>query len=197
MPIGISDEHSELAATVRKWAESQGSIAAVRAAETDPSALAPWGGLAAEMGLSTIALPESVGGGGGTLLDQAVAIEAAGYALVPGPLLTTAAAGLMTDDDTLRAGIADGSVTVAMGTSTQAVIEAPGATHVCIPGADGDYVVLPAAEVTIEEGDSVDLTRSVGRVGNENRTAAAPRELVVLAAAEASGIARWCLDTAV
>src|SRR5690349_14892440 len=47
MPIGISDEHSELAASVRKWAESQGSIAAIRAAETDPAALAPWGGYAA------------------------------------------------------------------------------------------------------------------------------------------------------
>ena len=89
MPIGISDEHAELAASVRKWAESQGAIDAVRAAETDPGALADWGPRASELGLAAIALPESVGGGGGTLLDQAVALEAAAYALVPGPLLTT------------------------------------------------------------------------------------------------------------
>src|SRR5690349_9500210 len=135
MPIGISDDHTELATTVRKWAESQGSIAAVRAAETDPAALAPWSTLPAEMGLTAIALPEAVGGGGGTLLDQAVAVEAAGYALVPGPLLTTAVAGLLHDDPELRAGIAEGSVTVGLGISSRAVVEAPGASHVSVPDA--------------------------------------------------------------
>ena len=104
MPIGITDEHTELATTVRKWAESQGAVDAVRAAETDPAPLADWGGRAAEMGLTAIALPSSVGGGDGSLLDQAVALEAAAYALVPGPLLSTTVAGLLHDDAALRAG---------------------------------------------------------------------------------------------
>jgi alkylation response protein AidB-like acyl-CoA dehydrogenase len=205
VPIGISDEHTELAASVRKWAESHGSIAAVRAAETDPGALAPWGKLPAEMGLTTIALPESVGGGGGSLLDQAVAVEAAGYALVPGPFLTTAVAGLMYDDAELRASIANGDVTVGMGTSALAVVEAPSVTHVVVP-VDGRYVVVGTDQVQVTPGVSVDLTRSVGQVDlgetvisglPSYEAAGVPLELIVLAAAEASGIARWCLDVAV
>ncbi|MFL6156181.1 MAG: acyl-CoA dehydrogenase family protein [Marmoricola sp.] len=203
MPIGISDDHSELASTVRKWAESQGSIAAVRAAETDPAALAPWGALPAEMGLTAIALPESVGGGGGTLLDQAVAVEAAGYALVPGPFLTTVAAGLLYDDAELRAGIAEGRVTVGLGTSLLGVLEAAGVTHVSVPTGTG-HALYAAADVTVTPGEAVDLTRSVGAVAPGDATAVAvcdepgvPGALLVLAAAEASGIARWCLDTAV
>lgn len=205
MPIGISDEHTELAASVRKWAESQGSIAAVRAAETDPGALAPWGVLPAEMGLSAIALPEAVGGGGGTLLDQAVAVEAAGYALVPGPFLTTVAAGLMYDDVEVRSGIAEGRITVGLGTSPLGVLDATNTTHVSVPTPHG-HVLVPADQVEIRPGESVDLTRSVGEVVLEgldtsglptSSTVGVPVELIVLAAAEASGIARWCLDTAV
>ncbi|MET3960168.1 alkylation response protein AidB-like acyl-CoA dehydrogenase [Marmoricola sp. OAE513] len=203
MPIGISDDHSELATTVRKWAESQGSIAAVRAAETDPSALEPWGALPAEMGLTSIALPESVGGGGGSLLDQAVAVEAAGYALVPGPFLTTVVAGLMYDDAEIRAGIAEGTITVGLGVSPLGIIGAGASTHVSVPTAEG-HVLVPADRAEILPGESVDLTRRVAevRVGDVSGLptyagAGAPLELVVLAAAEASGIARWCLDVAV
>jgi alkylation response protein AidB-like acyl-CoA dehydrogenase len=203
MPIGISDDHAELAATVRKWAESQGSIAAVRAVENDPAALDAWGALPAEMGLTAIALPEDVGGGGGTVLDQAVVVEAAGYALVPGPFLTTVVAGLMYDDVALRTGIAEGSVTVGLGVSTLGVVGAGATTHVSVPTADG-HVLVPVSEVEVVPGESVDLTRSVAevRIGEVAGVATyagsgAPLELVVLAAAEASGIARWCLDTAV
>jgi len=205
MPIGISDDHSELAASVRKWAESQGSIAAVRAAETDPGALAPWATLPAELGLTAIALPESTGGGGGTLLDQAVAVEAAGYALVPGPFLTTVVAGLMYDDADVRAGIAEGRITVGLGVDALAVLDAPATTHVSVPTAAG-HVLVAADQVQIRPGVSVDLTRTVGEVvvGDldltglpTNAADGVPLELVVLAAAEASGIAKWCLDTAV
>jgi alkylation response protein AidB-like acyl-CoA dehydrogenase len=206
MPIGISDEHAELAASVRKWAESQGAIEAVRAAEVDPAALAAWGPRTSELGLAAIALPESVGGGGGTLLDQAVALEAAAYALVPGPLLTTAVAGVLYDDPQLRAGIAEGRITVALGRSARAVVDAPSATHAVVP-IDGDrHVVTPVGDVRLVPGPSVDLSRTVGAIdaagldatGLPSATwAGVPLELVCLAAAEASGIARWCLDVAV
>src|SRR5689334_15654160 len=199
MPIGIGDEHVELAASVRKWAESQGSIAATRAAETDPEALAPWGALPAEMGLTAIALPEAVGGGGGSLLDQAVVVEAAGYALVPGPFLTTVVAGLLYDDDDLRTGIAAGEITVGLGLDPRGVIGAGSTTHVSVPGPDGSQVLVAADQVEIRPGEAVDPTRTVGEVvlnGAAGLTAPAgtPRELIVLAAAEASGIARWCLE---
>jgi alkylation response protein AidB-like acyl-CoA dehydrogenase len=206
MPIGISDDHAELAASVRKWAESHGAIDAVRAAETEPAALASWGPRAAELGLTAIALPESVGGGGGTLLDQAVALEAAAYALVPGPLLGTTVAGIAYDDAALRAGIAAGEVTVGLTNAMSSVaLDAPSATHVSMSAAPG-HVVLPVADVELTPRPSVDLSRTVAEVradapttaGRPATHAGAVRQaLVVLAAAEASGIARWCLDTAV
>jgi len=220
MPIGISDDHAEFAATVRKWAESQGAIDAVRTAETDPGVLAEWGARAAEMGLTAIALPESVGGGGGSLLDQAVALEAAAYALVPGPLLTTTVAGLLHSDDALRTGIAAGTITVGLalqggldaaggqyGGTVAAVLDAPSSSHVSLPVRDEDrHVLLPADAVEVVAGPSVDLSRTVGTVELADMTVAGVHRsepvlarllFVTLAAAEAAGIARWCLDTAV
>ena len=209
MPIGISDDHVELAATVRKWAESQGAVEAVRAAEDDPASLGSWGARAAEMGLTAIALPEAVGGGGGSILDQAVVLEAAAYALVPGPLLSTTVAGLLHEDADLRAAIAAGEATVGLALGDpRAALDAPVASHVSVPATvDGreHHVILPADRVEIVSGPSIDLTRTVGEVrsaelpaGGATADAARARRLFVcLAAAEAAGIARWCLDTAV
>jgi alkylation response protein AidB-like acyl-CoA dehydrogenase len=210
MVLGISDEHAELAATVRKWAESQGAIEAVRAAETDPGSLAAWGARAAEMGLTAIALPGSVGGGDGSVLDQAVALEAAAYALVPGPLLTTAVAGLLHDDAELRAGIAAGDVTVGLApraAGLRAVLDAPSASHVSVPVVTDDgerSAVVPVDRVRLVPGPSIDLSRTVGAVEVGDLTdlplsdpGRAWHLFVCLAAAEASGVARWCLDTAV
>ena len=85
MSIGISEEHTGLADSLRGWAASVGGVEAARAAEGDPEARFEdvWKGVV-EMGLATIAVPESVGGGGGTTLDQAVALEACAAELVAG-----------------------------------------------------------------------------------------------------------------
>ena len=92
MPIGISDDHVELAAAFGKWAGSLGGIAAARDAEDDPAAeFVEQAAAVAEMGLAGIAVPEERGGAGGSVVDLAVALEAAAGALVPGPLLGTAA----------------------------------------------------------------------------------------------------------
>jgi 3-oxochol-4-en-24-oyl-CoA dehydrogenase len=222
VPIGISDEHSELAATVRKWAESQGAVDAIRAAEDDPGALAGWGARAAELGLTSIALPESDAGGGGTVLDQAVALEAAAHALVPGPLLSTVVAGLVHEDAGLRAGIAAGDVTFGLAVRggldsdgsrisgrVRAVLDAPGASHVSVPMSTDDgtvNVAVSVEEVQIVPGPSVDLSRTVAEVtvdalplegASRSTPDRAAQLFVCLAAAEASGVARWCLDTAV
>ena len=96
MPIGISDDHVELAAAFAKWAGSLGGIEAARAAEDDPAAeFAEQSRAVAEMGLAGIAVPEEQGGAGGSVADLAVALEAAASALVPGPLLGTAVASVV------------------------------------------------------------------------------------------------------
>src|SRR5690349_16476730 len=93
MSIGISEEHVELARSLREWAASLGGPEVVRAAEADPGAtFADTWKACVEMGVATIGLPESYGGGGGSYLDQAVALEACAHRMVPGPLLSTAVA---------------------------------------------------------------------------------------------------------
>src|SRR5690348_11731136 len=64
MAIGISEDHAELAASIRKWARALAPREAARAAEGDPQALADWSERYAETGLATIAVPEPIGGGG-------------------------------------------------------------------------------------------------------------------------------------
>ncbi len=77
MSIGITDEHVELAASLRKWAAALGGVGSARAVEADPDArFADCWSAAGEMGVPTIGLPEAVGGGGGTPVDVAVALEA-------------------------------------------------------------------------------------------------------------------------
>ncbi|HET8561422.1 MAG TPA: acyl-CoA dehydrogenase [Marmoricola sp.] len=196
--IGISDEHVELAATVRKWAEAAGALDAVRAAELDPASLRDWPARWADLGLAAVALPEPLGGG--TLLDQAVALEAAAQALVPGPLLGTTAAGLVVTDEELRAGIAAGSVGVGVQIG-DVVLDAPSATHLLLRQGDG-WTLLPAADAAVEPGAGPDLSRTVGRATGTGRAVEVDgdelrRLLLVLASAEASGVARWCLETAV
>ena len=184
MPIGITEDHTELAAMVRKWAEGLEPREAAKAAEGDPASLGAWAEKYAELGLATIGASESVGGGGGTLLDQAVALEAAAYALVPGPLLSNTIAALT--DESLVAGIGDGSIRAAL-TLGEVVLDGPTATH-----------VLGADLADLLPGTSPDLTRGMSRLAEAVAARDDVRRLAVtLAAAEASGIARWCLDTAV
>ncbi|MGN6780740.1 MAG: acyl-CoA dehydrogenase family protein, partial [Marmoricola sp.] len=211
MSIGISTEHRELAAEVARWAGTLDAPAAVRDAEQDPDATfaTAWKAVT-EMGLASIGVPERLGGGGGTLLDVAVALEACAAHLVPGPLLPTAVAahalagGPEADDVVATLPLGGG---VALGLDGQ-VWGAPGAGHVLLVTPDG-CVLAPAAAVPVEAGLGVDLSTRVGRLGAaEVRTlpgtvalevdpAVVRRTAVTLAAAEAAGVARWCLATAV
>ena len=83
MPIGISDDHVELADAFGKWAGSLGGIEAARAAEDEPDADVRRAVSSAvdEMGL-LVASPRT--DGGGSLLDLAVAVEACAAALRAG-----------------------------------------------------------------------------------------------------------------
>lgn len=226
MSIGISDEHVELAASLRKWAAGAGGIDAVRAAEGDPAAsyAEVWAAVG-EMGVATIGLPEAAGGGGGSVLDVAVALEACAHELLPGPLLGTAvAAALLGGIEPVAAGLGAGAVvalaptialTVGVGdrlTGTAEVVwDLPSATHVLI-GADDEgaeaWFVVPVEALSCVPVLGLDLSRRFGTVTVDVAAAdavAVPglsaalvrRTAVTLAAAEAAGVARWCLETAV
>ena len=228
MSIGISDEHVELAATLRKWAASVGGLDAVRAAEADPQAeFAEIWAAASEMGVPAIGVPEEAGGGGGSVLDVAVALEACAHALLPGPLLSTSIASLVASDAPETAGTIAGGGSIGIGLAPSLAVgdrvsgtvdvvwDAPAATRLLLGGRDSDgreaWFVIPTSRVVCPTGTrpaSLDLTRRFATLVVDlaaSEVVAVPgldstalrRTAVTLAAAEASGIARWCLDTAV
>src|SRR5262245_3590093 len=123
MSIGISQDHVDLAASLRKWAADLEGRELARAAESDAGATFAdaWDAVSA-MGVAAIALPEAVGGAGGTALDVAVALEACAYELLPGPLLGPAVAAAVLGEPP-----ADAVVGIALG---DLVWDAPSATHV-------------------------------------------------------------------
>ncbi|MBU2696406.1 acyl-CoA dehydrogenase family protein [Pimelobacter sp. 30-1] len=187
MSIGISDEQAELADSLRKWAASLAPLAAVRAAEGDASAtFADVWSAADEMGIAAIAVPESAGGGGGTVLDQAVALEACAHELVPGGLLGAAIGSLLTSRPG-RYGVQvhPGGVVWDGGRAAESLLLGTGEV-VPEPGLD-----LSARHARVAAG-SAGSADSAGAADERRRLLA-----VTLAAAEAAGVARWCLETAV
>ena len=204
MGIGLGDEHAALAAAVAELAADLGATALVKASETEgPVVFAPVAAGVASLGLAGIAVPESAGGGGGSLLDAAVAVEAAAAGMLPGVLLPTVVASLVLDSPFVD-GIADGSVTVGLGLRPGGPVLGAGiATHLLLPDSSGGFGLVEADRVEITPGPLHDLSTRVGScAAPASPLVAVPAGRVeavalTLAAAEASGIARWCLDTAV
>ncbi len=113
MPIATNSDQRAVADAVRAWAAHANPRATVRAQEIDPGAWRKHWAELAGLGLFAVALPESVGGGGGTVADLAVMVEAGATALLPGPVISTALAGLVLagarPSSDLLAGIASGN----------------------------------------------------------------------------------------
>ena len=87
----FTDEQNQLRAGVRAFCAEYLDEASVRASMTADPPFDPkvWTRLGSELGVLGLAVPESVGGAGGTLVDQAVAVEELGAALACGPLFGT------------------------------------------------------------------------------------------------------------
>ncbi len=173
MSIGISDDHVELAASLRKWA------AGVRRPGRGAGRRGrPWGDVrrrsgrpSARWGWPTIGLPEAAGGGGGSVLDVAVALEACAHELVPGPLLGPAVAAALLGDTPLAGELGGGAVVgLVLG---DVVWDAPSATHLLLSDGDG-WCVVPRTGATIDFALGLDLTRRFGRLREVDRSSAAP-----------------------
>ncbi len=126
---------------------------------------------------------------GGTVADLAVMLERAAEHLVPGPLLPTALVSALFPDFDGIAGF---------GFSAGHVVGAAEATHLLVRA--DDWMLVPADQVTVTGREAVDLSRSLGSVvvNAPGEVVADPTGLAVtLMAAEASGVAAWCLKTAV
>ncbi|MGW4637869.1 acyl-CoA dehydrogenase [Sphaerisporangium sp. NPDC004334] len=205
MAIGLSEEHEALRESVSGWAERNVPADVVRAAvgAQDEQRPAFWSGLA-DQGLLGLHLPEEYGGSGFGLLETAVAVEALGERVAPGPYVPTvlASAAVLASDGKARAellpGLADGTLTgaVALGgtlTGTRGddgVLTVGGAAESVLGAALADVLVLPvstgqgeewvalsASDVTVTPVRSLDLTRAVAKV--EVDAVAVPAERVL------------------
>jgi alkylation response protein AidB-like acyl-CoA dehydrogenase len=153
MAIGLTEEHLQLAETVRGWAQRNCPPDVVRAAADGPDSgsarylesLAP--GLA-EQGLLGLHVPDEDGGQGYGLPELAVAVEELGRALVPGAFLPTvfASAALVTAGVTgkLVTGLADGSKagTVGLAAGLSASRDATGSPEGSGASAAGGVLVV-------------------------------------------------------
>ena len=210
MALGVSEEHLELAASVRGYAE--------RHAGPMP-------------GLLGLHLPEESGGQGYGLAELAVALEELGDALIPGGFLPTvlassvlarsvlassvlAPSGGTGETQKLLAGLADGSRSGAValdaglaGMAAGVGLILDGESGPVLGGGRADLVVLPvrhrpggagpqelwavvdAADLAVTELDSLDLTRPLATVRADQVPVPAGRILTGLGRAEVTSLA--------
>jgi alkylation response protein AidB-like acyl-CoA dehydrogenase len=215
----ISEEQFAARDLVRGWAASSGAIAAVRAVEQgEPDAWrAPYDGLA-QLGIFGVAVPEELGGAGACVEDLCVMIDEAAAALVPGPVATTALATLLITDEKVLDGLTSGQRTAGVALRSDITFDGTTATGtakfvlggladgvlVLPAGTDWIYVDAAGAGVTVDRLEATDFSRPLASVELSSAPATQielPHQRVVdltaaVLAAEASGLARWMLDTA-
>jgi 3-oxochol-4-en-24-oyl-CoA dehydrogenase len=202
-----SEEQVALAEAVSGFAERAGlrSLARVAADESRDELPSSWDALA---GQELLALPWDA-----RVIEVCVALEALGRAVAPGPIVPTALAALLvrnygTDKlrATVEAGCRDGSFSAAVSIHGQ-LLGGAGVSIVVLP-IDGEWCAIDAVDLTLSSAVGIDPTRRVA-IATTSPKAAAGRQLsgltdsvvaataAVLLAAEAAGIAAWCVDTAV
>ncbi len=208
MSIGLTAEHEALRDVAARWLTSHCPPAVVRAAVD---------GAEEPQGPGTRELAELAEGFG--LLELAVVVEQAGRAMLPGNFLPSAFLSVLlgrTEAGTVAwrsgelTGDADGSGAVVRG-ELSPVISAEGAEWLLAPVVIKDtrqWWLLSKDDVQVERLDSLDLTRRVAAVSVEAVRLRSDRRIGVddarvdavgalLFAAEAAGIAGWCMETAV
>lgn len=122
MRFGVNAEQASFAEALADLLGDADVPAAARAwadGNHEPG-LALWGRLA-ELGVTSLAIPEDLGGIGASEADLAVAFEALGHAAAPGPWIETAALGSRLLTGEILDGIAAGETLVSITTTGRAV----------------------------------------------------------------------------
>ncbi|MEI6697731.1 acyl-CoA dehydrogenase family protein [Mycolicibacterium sp.] len=181
--FSFTTEQQQLRAAVRKFcAESFDEPTVRRLMESDVTYdPAVWRRLGTELGVLGMSVPEADGGVGGTLVDQAVAVEEFGAALSCGPLFGTVylaipalvACGSGAARDELLAALVDGERTAAFAVNDSAGAFDPNVTVTAVGGSDG-----------------VVLTGTAARVVD-----AAAADVVLVAAKDSEGVSLYAVDT--
>jgi len=219
MALGVTEEHLQLAESVRGWAERAGSAELARAAASNGDRGSPGyrDVLAASLagqGLLGLHVPEDDGGQGYGIAELAVAVEELGRALLPGAFLPTvlASACLLAGGmpGKLVAALADGSRSGAAGLGRglrgsrrpDGGLVVDGDAGPVLGAGLADLLVLPvdtddgetwiaadAASLEISDLQGLDLTRPMARVRADHVTVPAGRLLPGLSRATVSSLA--------
>ena len=226
MVATVTDEQLAARALVRDWARNPasgpGGTAATREVERgNADAWRPALAGLADLGLFGVAIPEDRGGAGGSIEDLCAMVEEAAKALVAGPVATTALATLVVDDPELLAALASGQRFAGVALEGDVRFDgetsrASGTLPWVLGAAEGGVLILPAAGksllvdtgsdgVRIEPLEAADFSRPLARVVLTSAPATVIADSVqrveelaaTVLAAEAAGVTRWSLDTAV
>ncbi|SMD09703.1 acyl-CoA dehydrogenase [Kibdelosporangium aridum] len=196
--MSITDEQRAIGESITAWAAGAGILPTVRGVEGARHWREHWADLA-HFGLFQMVE--------GTVSDVAVALEHAAKALVPGPVLPTVLAGLLlarTPESPaakeLLPGLTEGGIPVAVGLRP-IELGGPIIGHApyLLTRLDGGWAL---ADAELAERDALDFSRPLSEVKHLHETRLLDVEgvedlAVTLAAAEAVGVAGWCLHTAV
>ncbi|MGX7727920.1 acyl-CoA dehydrogenase family protein [Rhodococcus sp. 2H158] len=165
MDFDISEEQRSFAEHSREFFTEHAGPERARALLDGSCEIAPGRKLLAELGFSSLTIPEEAGGIGADLLDLALVAEQAGRQLAGPSLASAARAAVLLEGDTerLRA-ISEGTMSVAVldgSPSRQAPsMDVIGATHFL--ALHGEDLVLGEGRVT--PGEHIDATRGLGYV---------------------------------
>ncbi|WP_052336980.1 acyl-CoA dehydrogenase family protein [Nocardioides alkalitolerans] len=165
MDFDIDDEQRNFAQHARDFFSEQAGPEHARTLLAAPGEAAPGRRVLAELGFSSLTIPEDFGGVGAELLNMALVAEQAGRQLA-GPSLTTAArvAVLLADDADRLAAFSEGRLSLAVldgpPSGSRPSMDVVGATHFL--ALDGDDLVIGEGRVTL--GEPIDATRGLGYV---------------------------------
>jgi alkylation response protein AidB-like acyl-CoA dehydrogenase len=192
----FSTEQAQLLSAVKKFAAENFDEQAIRRLmESDPPFdPAVWGRLGAELGVLGLSVPEDDGGVGGTLVDQAVAVEVLGATLATGPLFGTVYL-------TIPALVAASAGPVRDGVLAE-LVEGRRTAAFAVPDRAGSFDPALIAVRTSGSGDALTLSGTVDRVvdggvADDLLVAAEGADGIALYAVEAtaSGVERTPLAT--
>jgi alkylation response protein AidB-like acyl-CoA dehydrogenase len=207
MGIGITDEHSALAESARGALARHCPPAVPRALldAEEESLPAFWSAVTEWLGLH---VDEDFGGSGAGLPELAVVIEELGRACAPGPFVPSVLAAALiarggSEEQRKRwlPGLADGSIVGAVAFAGLDTVVGGGLASLLVVPNDGAWYVTESFTATPVP--SLDPTRrlaavSVGSLDERLEVGEDDPKLLaaLLFAAEACGVAGWCLDTA-
>lgn len=192
--------------------------APVRAQLSDDAST--WLRLTGELGLTSLAVPDSAGGAGGSFVELGVVLEEAGRQLLRAPLLSTAVVATVLAEagaTEYLAPLLDGRATAALALDTDIavshgrltgtlpqIVDGAGASLLLVSTGEQLYVVESPQATPLQPLDPtrpqarITLDKALGHpVGDRSTSALAASYLQVALACECVGAARRCLELTV